>query len=391
MKSGVWQQRLGELRARGLVRSTRVIAGPVGPVVQTADGPKINFSSNDYLGLAGAPELTRALVAGAERWGVGAASSRLVAGHTVAHEELESALASYFETEDAVFFPTGYQANVGALVALTEAGDTIYSDELVHASLVDGCRLSRARVKIFQHRDVDHLESLIGETDGDGLKLIVTDAVFSMDGDLAPLRALMEIAARANAVCYVDEAHALGILGPGGRGLAAKLKCDPNSIIRIGTFGKSFGVAGAAVACCRDAGALIRSRARSLLYTTATPAPLAEVVRVSLSIVESAETHRARLVERIDQYTRGAGELGLPVMPSTTPIQPIVVGDAGRTTAISENLFSRGFLVHGMRPPTVAEGTSRLRVTLTAGHTREHVDKLLDALGEVFKHGEDLT
>jgi 7-keto-8-aminopelargonate synthetase-like enzyme len=269
MNPSPWQTRIERVAAADLERELLEVEGPAGPEVATADGPKLMFCSNDYLGLAADPRVVEAIGQGAARWGAGAAASRLVAGNTSAHGELERRLADFMGTPRAVLFPSGFQANLGALTTLTQEGDAIFSDALVHASLIDGCRLSRAEVHVYAHRDADELDSLLRDRSGSGVNLIVTDAVFSMEGDLAPLALIVDVAQRHGASIYLDEAHTIGVRGPGGRGLAAELGLADQTAIRMGTMGKAFGVAGAFVACDEPAGRLLLSRARSLLYTTA--------------------------------------------------------------------------------------------------------------------------
>ncbi len=362
----------------------RIVDSPVGPLVSTGDGDKLCFASNDYLGLANHARIRQTLVDAATKWGVGTASSRLVSGNTLAHDRLEKELAKYLGTDEAVLFPSGYQANVGAIFALTMSGDTIFSDALVHASLVDGCRLSRADVQIFRHGDAAHLGELLETCDTSGLKLIITDSIFSMDGDLAPLVEIVQLAKANGALVYVDEAHALGVRGSAGRGLCAELELEKDVAVRIGTFGKALGSCGAFVATGKNAAGLIRSRARSLLYTTAAPAPVVEAAATGLEIVRKADDRRRALERNIEFFRTLAIEAGLSILNSDTAIQPVVIGDASRTMSASELLWKRGLFVQGMRPPTVPEGTSRLRVTLTAAHESTHIETLVRALVEVL-------
>jgi 8-amino-7-oxononanoate synthase len=388
MRPSPWHGRLVALTEQGLERRMRVLGSPPGPVVETPDGPKLGFCSNDYLGLAADPRLGEAAKRGIDRWGVGSASSRLVAGNTTVHAEFEERLAEFAGTESAVLFPTGFQAGLGALTALTAEGDTVLSDELVHASLVDGCRLSRARVRTWRHLDAEHLEQLLRESAGPGLRLIVTDAVFSMDGDLAPLEELCRLADRHDARVLVDEAHAVGVLGPGGRGLAASLGLGERVALRTFTFGKALGVCGAAVACDAVAARLLVSRARSLLYTTATPPHLCEALLTALSLAEAADARRERLCANVALFRELCAAAGIPLGDSSTPIQPVPVGEARRTMEISARLWDDGVFVQGIRPPTVPAGTSRLRVTLTAAHEPEHIERLVTALARALAAGE---
>ncbi|HUT77314.1 MAG TPA: 8-amino-7-oxononanoate synthase [Polyangia bacterium] len=384
MRPSPWHGRLVALSEQGLERRMRVMDSAPGPVVETPDGPKLCFCSNDYLGLAADPRLVEAVKRGADRWGAGAASSRLVAGNSAVHAELEGCLAAFAGTEAAVLFPSGYQANLGALTALTAEGDSIFSDELIHASLVDGCRLSRARVRIFRHRDTSHLEQLLREAGGPGLKLIVTDAVFSMDGDLAPLEEICRLADRHDARIFLDEAHALGVIGPGGRGLAAQLGLSDRVAVSSYTLGKALGVSEACVACDTTAARLLVSRARSLLYTTAAPAHLCEALLTALSLTEAADARRERLAANVALFRELAGRAGIPLADSTTPIQPVPVGDSHRVMRVSAGLWDDGVFVQGIRPPTVPEGAARLRVTLTAAHEPGHVERLVDALAHAL-------
>ncbi|MCP4599827.1 MAG: 8-amino-7-oxononanoate synthase [Proteobacteria bacterium] len=384
MNTTQWQRRLKSLADRHLERHMRIVDSPVGPVISTEDGQKLCFCSNDYLGLANHPQIKQAMADAALNWGASASSSRLVAGNTSAHERLEKELCNYLGTAEAIIFPSGYQANVGAIFALTEPGDAIFSDALVHASLVDGCRLSRADVHIFRHRDTAHLQELLSSNRSTGLKLIITDTVFSMDGDLAPLKEIGDIAAQHSAQIYLDEAHALGVIGPNGQGLAAKAGLQDQVAVRIGTFGKALGTFGAFVATGKSAAGLIRSRARGLLYTTAAPACLIEATRVGLEIVKRADVERAALRHNIEHFVRRANELDIPVLESDTAIQPVVVGEAEKVMTASRQLWERGLFIQGMRPPTVPEGTSRLRITINASHQPEHIEALIKGLAEVL-------
>ena len=358
----------------------RHLTGPSGPVVETTDGLKINFCSNDYLGLASHPAISRALTEGASRWGTGAGASRLVSGNLAPHVRLERAVAEWMGVERSVLFVSGYQANVGALSTLAGEGDAIFSDQLVHASLIDGARLSRADVHIFRHGDMAHLDQLLSAHTAYGIRLVVSDAVFSMDGDAADLAGLTDLARKHDAHLYLDEAHALGVRGPGGRGLAAEQSLATDVSVRIGTFSKAFGVSGAFLALPESAERLVVSRARSLLYTTAPPPCLAEAVLASLELMVQGDKLRARLRENVAQFREGATSAGLPVLDSVTPIQPVMTGSAERTMRVSQALWEDGFFVQGIRPPTVPRGESRLRVTLTAGHEPKQISNLVAAL-----------
>jgi len=386
MKTSPWRARLEALDRRGLSRAMRVVGSPHGPVVETPDGPKLMFCSNDYLGLGADPRMAAALAAGASRWGVGAGGSRLISGNTAAHEALEARFARFAGSEASVLFPSGYQANVGVIPALTREGDRIFCDELTHASIVDGCRLSRASVNVYRHGDTGHLRELVaGRSGGDGLRLIITDAVFSMDGDEAPLADIAAIAGETDSAVYVDEAHSAGLVGPGGRGLTAALGLEAAIAVRVFPLGKAFGAAGAMVACDGPTAGVLRSRARSLLYTTGSPAALAEAITAGIGLLEAADGARSRIADNVSTFKELAAAAGIPALPSITPIQPIVVGGSERTMEISRLLWEDGLFVQGIRPPTVREGASRLRVTLCAFHGEDHIRRLVSGVADALE------
>lgn len=374
----IWDQRYRELESAHLARSMR-ITGP-GPVVETRDGPKIIFCSNDYLGLAVHPHVIRAAAEGMAA-GVGAGASRLVSGNETWHDTLERAFAEFTQQEAAVLFPSGYQANVGTISALAHEGDVIFSDERSHASIIDGCRLSKARVEIYSHNNVDDLRQRLERHRGaSGGRLVVCEAIYSMDGDVSPLAQICDAAAEFGAAVYLDEAHSIGVLGPEGRGLAAQLNVANRVDILVGTFGKAVGVSGAAVACSETVSRLIKSSARSLLYTTAPPSALARAVCESLSLIRFDDELRHRLDSNVQYFRSAAKAAKISLSSSTTPIQPVVIGDAARTMEMSNRLWERGLFVQGIRPPTVAPGTERLRITITARHCEAHIERLVAQL-----------
>ena len=374
----------GEIEQRkqaGLYRTRRLISGPQQPEL-TADGkPLLSFCSNDYLGLASHSGNIEALKQALPETGLGGAASHLVCGHHEAHHRLEHRLAAFTQRSSALFFSTGYMANLGVISALVGRGDTVFSDRLNHASIVDGCVLSRARLRRYAHGDVDALEALLAETSGH--KLVVTDGVFSMDGDVAPLRALARVCKAHDALLLVDDAHGIGVLGPQGRGsvLEAGLSEDEVPVL-IGTLGKAVGTSGAFVAGPALLTDYLVQKARTYIYTTAMPPALAMATCASLDRIEEDDSRREHLNGLIDHFRSGAEELGYELMPSKTPIQPIMVGDNHAALALSQALETQGLLVTAIRPPTVPEGQARLRVTLSAAHTRENVDQLLSALSK---------
>ncbi|GAB0150159.1 MULTISPECIES: 8-amino-7-oxononanoate synthase [Marichromatium] len=373
---------LERLRDADLYRRRRIQQGPQQPRARIDGRELLSFCSNDYLGLANHPEVIAALQRGAERWGVGSGAAHLVNGHSAAHEALEEELAAFTGRERALLFSTGYMANLGVISALAGRRDTLLQDKLNHASLLDAAQLSRATLRRYAHADATALAEQLErhpET-----RLVITDGVFSMDGDLAPLPALAEQARRADAWLMVDDAHGLGVLGPGGRGSLAHFGLDQDAApILMGTLGKALGVSGAFVAGPAVLIETLIQRARSYIYTTATPPALAEATRVSLRLAERETWRREHLQALIIRLRDGATRLGLELMASATPIQPLVAGSAARALAWSRALEERGILVGAIRPPTVPEGSARLRITLSAAHTESDVDRLLAALAEL--------
>lgn len=361
---------LAGLEARSLRRALEPLSSPVGARVVVGGRELLNFSSNDYLGLANEPSVGAAAQAAIARHGVGSGASRLVVGDTAAHQSLEQALAPFFGVERALLFNSGYAANVGALTALFGPGDVVFSDALNHASLIDGCRLSRAQVVVYPHGDVEALEALVRAHPG-RRRAIVTDTVFSMDGDRAPMRALDALAKRHGLALFVDEAHATGVLGPHGQGLCALEGVHPD--VHVGTLSKALGsfggfVAGSALLC-----EWLLNSARSLVFSTSLPAAVCAAAQRSLELVQegSRQQHLTTLREAL------AGELG--GAPSSA-VFPVMLGSAERALAASAALRERGFLVKAIRPPTVPEGTSRLRVALSAAHSVDDVRALAVAL-----------
>ena len=374
---------LAELGRRGLLRTLEPLASPQGPVVRIGGQSLVNFSSNDYLGLAADPRVSRAFVAGLERWGVGAGASRLVVGDTEAHRRLEARLAAFEGTEAALVFNGGYPANLGLVQALVGRGDLVVSDALNHASLVDGCRLSRAEVAVVPHADVEAVARALARG-GFRRRLVVTDAVFSMDGDLAPLEPLAAVCVRADAALLVDEAHATGVLGARGSGLCEAIAVQPD--VRMGTLGKALGGFGAYAATSRAVADLLVNRARSVVFSTTLPPALCEALVVAIDVLETDPELRPRLWRNIRRFVDGLRALGFAA-EARSAIVPVILGTPERAVRASAFLRERGLLVKPIRPPTVPEGTSRLRFALSAAHTEAHVDRALQALEEARAHG----
>jgi len=379
---------LSRLRAAHLYRTPRLIQGPQGPRPLIDGRRMLAFCSNDYLGLANHPQVIAALKRGADTYGVGSGAAHLVTGHSSAHQALEEELADFTGRSRALLFSTGYMANLGVISALAGRGDQVFEDKLNHASLLDGALLSRARLRRYAHSEPEALSRML---EGEGIRLIATDGVFSMDGDLAPLPALARMARSADAWLLVDDAHGLGVIGEEGRGSLAHFRLDPDQVpILVGTLGKAFGTSGAFVAGSHELIETLIQRARSYVYTTAPPPAIAEATRESLRIARCESWRRERLQLLIRRFRAGAAELGLPLMSSPTPIQPLIAGSAERALAWSRRLDALGILVSAIRPPTVPEGSARLRITFSAAHEETDVDRLLKALGSL-KRGDHLS
>ena len=369
-----------ELRKeQGLYRRRHVIDGPQGVLLRRDGRELLSFCSNDYLGLANHPQVAEAMRAGVSRYGVGSGAAHLISGHSVAHHALEDELAGLLGAERALLFSTGYMANLGVLSALLGRGDTLLQDKLNHASLIDGAAQSGARLRRYRHADMEGLGEQLGRAAG--ARLIATDGVFSMDGDLAPLREMAGLARQHDAALMVDDAHGFGVLGKQGAGSVRAAGLGFEEVpIYMATLGKALGVAGAFVAGSDDLIETLIQRARSYVYTTAMPAALAEATRTSLRIMAEEYWRRDHLRTLVNRFRAGAQALGLQLVDSPTPIQPLILGDAQTALDWSEALLAQDILVTAIRPPTVPQGAARLRVTLSALHQAEHVDRLLDAL-----------
>lgn len=372
---------LEQRRRASLYRSRLCVDSPQGPILAVDGRALLSFCGNDYLGLANHPRLVESLRRAAVRYGVGSGASHLLVGHSSAHRELEEALAEHTGRERALLFSSGYLANLGAITALVGTGDRIFQDRLNHASLLDGGRLSGARLQRFPHGDLENLERRLSGDGAGRMRLVVVDGVFSMDGDIAPLPELASLCRRRDATLMVDDAHGLGVLGESGGGsLEAAGLHESDVPILMGTLGKALGTAGAFVA---GGAALIETLiqcARTYIYTTAIPPAVAAATLTSLDILRDEPWRREHLRALVARFREGAEQLALPVMPSTTAIQPLLVGEAERAVDLSDRLRGEGLLIGAIRPPTVPVGGARLRIALSAAHSEEHVDRLLDAL-----------
>ena len=377
------KHQLSQRKAAHLYRSRKTLgtAQSVEPVI---DGKKVlSFCSNDYLGLANHADVVNSFKAAADQYGVGSGSAHLVSGHSTEHHLLEEELAEFMGTERALLFSTGYMANLGVVSALADRHSEIYEDKLNHASLLDAALLSRAKRIRYPHLDMNHLQQRLSASDKSN-KFIISDGVFSMDGDVAPLTELVNLANKNNATLMIDDAHGIGVLGEKGRGVIEHFNIQAEDVsILVGTLGKAFGTAGAFVAGSDDLIETLIQKSRSYIFTTAMPAAVAAATRTSLKLLENETWRREKLQVLIHQFRKGAIELGFKLVDSNTAIQPIIVGSSEKTLRISEKLLEKNILISAIRPPTVAENSARLRVTFSATHTTEQVEKLLTVLDEI--------
>jgi glycine C-acetyltransferase len=385
MLKEILKAKLDDVEQRGLLRRLRLISGAQESAVVLDGREVVLLSSNNYLGLANHPALKRAAQEAIERLGCSAGASRLISGHMETHQALEEQLASFKKTEAALVFPSGYHANVGVLSALLGPGDVVFSDALNHASIIDGCRLSRATVCVFRHGDTQHLETLLAEAPTSGHRLIVTDSVFSMDGDVAPLTAMVTLARQYNAWVMVDEAHGTGVFGAHGAGVAEALGLENDIDIHMGTLGKALGGFGAYVAGSRELIDWLINRARSFVYTTGIPPAVAAAAHAAIDLVQREPDRRRRLWDNAAFFLQGLTALGYKVGPTQSPILPVMIGDAATTMKLAAALVQRGVFAQGIRPPTVPIGASRLRVTPMATHTRAQLANALEAFAAAGK------
>jgi len=373
---------LERIAQQGGYRSRRIIESPQGIYLHIDGRRLLNFCSNDYLGLANHPDIIKAFKSAADHFGVGSGSAHLVCGHSTAHHALEEELAEFTGRDRALLFSTGYMANIGVISSLLSRSDTVFEDRLNHASLLDGGLSSGAKFIRYAHVDVEDLTVKLVKAQGE--KLVVTDGVFSMDGDLAPVNTLSAVVKKHSAWLMVDDAHGLGVLGKNGGGLLEECGLAQDDVqILMGTLGKALGTSGAFVAGSETVIETLIQKARTYIYTTAMPPAIAEATRASLKIVIAENWRRDKLNKLIGQFRKGALQLGLKMMPSASAIQPLLIGDSQNAVAISAALREKGILVSAIRPPTVPQNTARLRITFSALHDESHINLLLSALAEV--------
>jgi 8-amino-7-oxononanoate synthase len=370
--SGDIEERLDEIRDRGLYRRMRCVSGPQGPRVLLDGKPVLLLCSNNYLGLADHPRVREAAAEAAMRYGAGSGASRLVSGNMTIHRRLEKQLAEFKSSEACLLFGSGYLANAGVVSALAREGDVVFSDALNHASIIDGCRLSRAETFVYDHGDTDHLEWGLREAQGRGA-LIVTDGVFSMDGDVAPLERIVELGQRYDARVMVDEAHGTGAIGPDGRGAVADAGLEDEIDVIVGTLGKSLGSYGAYVCCDAQMAKLLINTARTLIFSTALPPPSVAAAMAALELLREQPRRVEKLQRNAAVLRDSLAAEGLPMPEERTQILPVIVGDADEAVFASERALEKGIFAQAIRPPTVPEGSSRLRLTVMASHTRSEL------------------
>ncbi|MGD9662315.1 MAG: 8-amino-7-oxononanoate synthase [Porticoccaceae bacterium] len=376
-------EQLAERRRQHLYRQRKLLASPQAANVILDGKNVLAFSSNDYLGLANHPQVISAFAAAAQKYGVGGGASHLICGHSTEHHQLEEELADFCGRSKALLFSTGYMANLGVISALVGSGDLVLEDKLNHASLLDGGLLSGARFQRYLHNDMASLETHLHKDAR--RKLVVSDGVFSMDGDLAKLPEIAAICSQKDAWLMVDDAHGFGVLGASGGGIAEHFGLGETELpVLMGTLGKGFGTAGAFIAGSAELVDYLVQFSRPYIYTTAMPPAVAAATRASLKLVETENWRRQKLQKLVAQFRQGAASLGLELMPSPTPIQPVMVGSESRCMAIGEHLWQQGIHVGTIRPPTVPKNTARLRVTLNANHSEDDVARLLSALESAF-------
>ncbi|MEK6691102.1 MAG: 8-amino-7-oxononanoate synthase [Nitrospirota bacterium] len=383
----MFEKELEELNQKSLLRTLRRINSAQGPRVKIDGREIILLSSNNYLGLANHPRVKEAAIRVIEKYGFGSGASRLISGNMTLHEELEERIADFKGTEAAILFNSGYTANIGIIPALVGKGDFIYSDELNHVSIIDGSRLSSAEIRIYPHKDMTVLEELLKKDKNNGRKLIVTDTVFSMDGDIAPLKDIYNLSQRYSAFLMVDEAHATGVLGSKGRGAVEHFALKGENIIQMGTLGKALGTFGAYIAGSKDLIVYLRNKARSFIYTTSLPPAVAAAAIEAINIIAEDNSLIKGLWDNRKVFIDGLHSLGFDTLSSETPIIPVLAGNIHKALEMAETLYEECIYAPAIRPPTVPEGSSRIRTTVMANHTKEDIEAALSAFRKI-KNGK---
>lgn len=379
----MWKTVLQQLAQDHLLRELSVIDSPCGPMMSLNGEPTLLFSSNDYLGLANHAHLKQAAQQAIEQFGVGAGASRLISGTLTPHHNLELTLAQFTHTEAALTFSSGYTTNVGVIPHLAKSGGLILADRLCHASLIDGCRLSQATLRVFHHNDMDHLKSLLAKRAPDRPTLIVTEGVFSMDGDLAPLRELAGLAEEFEAILLVDDAHGTGVMGHTGRGTIEHWDVQSDNIIHMGTLSKALGTSGGFITGTKDFISYLINTSRSFMFSTAPPPAMASAAQAAIHLIQHQPERRARLWHNREHMYQGLIAMGCHMPMTQSPILPIIVNDPELAVKMSRHLQKKGIYIPSIRPPTVPKGTSRLRITVTAEHSIQQIDAALKAIQQV--------
>lgn len=379
----MFDDELDDLEKKHLLRKLKTVHSPACPVITFEDKTVIQLASNNYLGLANHSNVKEAAMAAIHQYGVGSGASRLITGTQAPHQKLETALAEFKGTEAALTFGTGYSTNIGIIPTLVESQDLILADRLCHASLIDGCRVSQATLRVFQHNDTKHLTQLLKKQSNKRKILIITEGVFSMDGDIAPLPELVRIAAEFEAMLLVDDAHGTGVMGAHGRGIVEHFDINPNDLIQMGTLSKAVGTNGGYVVGSRSFVDYLINTSRSFIYTTAPPPSMAAAAQTAIDIIQSEPERRNRLWQNREQLYQGLKNMGFQLTNTQSPIIPIILNDPQLAVDMSTKLLEHGIYVPAIRPPTVPKGTSRLRVTVTSEHTPEHIDTALHAFDVV--------
>ena len=378
------REALSETKSKNLFRQPVCIESSQGPRISINGKTFLNFCSNDYLNLSQHPDIVKAAMAGLKKYGFGSGASRLLSGTYDSHRQLERNIASFKKTGSALVFNTGYAANTGIIDALAGKDSVVFSDELNHASIIDGARLSRADVNIYRHRDVNHLESLLNKNRKTGRGLIVTDSVFSMDGDIAPLKGLVSLSKKFNTLLMIDDAHATGVIGKTGRGGLEHFGIKSRDIIQMGTLSKAAGCFGGFVAGNSELIDLLVNRARSFIYSTSLPPAVAAAsIRAIKLLYSGSDYRRKKLWKNRERMYQGLKEIGFDTLDSETPIIPVMVGETKEALRIGSHLYNNKIFAPAIRPPTVSEGKCRIRFTVTAGHTYKDIDMALEAMKKI--------
>ncbi len=379
----MWEAELQEFAKAHLLRELAIIDSASGPITSLNGQPTLLFASNDYLALANHPQLKQAACTAIEQFGVGAGASRLISGTQTPHSDLELALANFANTEAALTFSSGYATNLGVIPQLTNAGGLILADRLCHASLIDACRLSHADLRVFHHNDMDHLRSLLTKRSTNRPTLIITEGVFSMDGDLAPLSKIVDLAEEFEALILLDDAHGTGVMGQNGRGSIEHWGVSSTQILHMGTLSKALGCSGGFITGTKDFIAYLINTSRSFIYSTASPPALAAAALAALHLIQQEPARRAKLWQNREHMYQGLRGMGCHMTNTQSPILPMIIHDPELAMKMSKQLQKKGIYIPAIRPPTVPKDTSRLRITITAEHSIEQIDTALLAINQV--------